>query len=376
MRIVILGLSITSSWGNGHAVTYRSLVRGLSERQHDILFLERDMPWYAENRDLPDPPCGRTVLYSSLTELRDRYKEEVRNADLVIVGSFVPQGVAVGEWVCSVAHGVTAFYDIDTPVTLLKLDSGDTEYLSRSLIMSYDLYLSFTGGPTLDRLQKKYRAKHPRALYCSVDDTTYYPDPQPVQWDMGYLGTYSEDRQPALGRLMLKPALAWEKGRFCVAGSMYPDAIVWPGNVHRIRHLPPADHRVFYNAQRFTLNVTRAAMVRAGYSPSIRLFEAAACGTPIMSDAWDGLNELFDIGTEILVARGERESLEFLTDLTEDDRIGLGQRARRRVLASHTAARRAEQLESYAAEFLGSAAAQSVFEKLTAVSVTQNQSLR
>ena len=360
MRIAILGLSITSSWGNGHAVTYRSLVRGLTERGHDVLFLERDVPWYAQNRDLPNPPHGRTSLYASVAELRDKYRDVVRDADLVIVGSYVPQGVAVGEWVCSVAQGVTAFYDIDTPVTLAKLDRGDTEYLSRSLVMSYDLYLSFTGGPTLDRLRKRYRAQRPRALYCSVDDTMYYPDPQPLQWDMGYLGTYSEDRQPALERLMLHPALTYSDGRFCVAGSLYPEGILWPENVERIHHLPPAQHRAFYNAQRFTLNVTREDMVKAGYSPSVRLFEAAACGTPIISDAWDGLSEIFDIGSEILVARSERESLEFMMDIREEDRLAIGSRARVRVLASHTALRRAEQLEGYAAELLEQTAAVSL----------------
>jgi spore maturation protein CgeB len=355
MRIVILGLSITSSWGNGHAVTWRSLVRGLSERGHDVLFLERDMPWYASHRDLPEPPYGRTKLYASLAELRERFRSDVRDADLVIVGSYVPQGVAAGEWVCSVAHGVTAFYDIDTPVTLAKLDRGDAEYLSRSLVLAYDLYLSFTGGPTLDRLRRRYGAQRPRALYCSVDETMYYPDPQALRWDMGYLGTYSEDRQPALERLMLIPATMFPEGRFCVAGSLYPADLAWAANVDRIPHLPPARHRAFYNAQRFTLNVTRADMVRAGYSPSVRLFEAAACGTPVISDAWDGLSEIFDIGTEILVARTARESLEFLKEIRDEDRDAIGQRARRRVLGAHTALRRAEQLESYAAELVGAA---------------------
>jgi spore maturation protein CgeB len=108
MRIVILGLSITSSWGNGHAVTWRALAHGLTERGHDVLFLERDMPWYAENRDLPDPPHGRTELYSGLDQLKDRFRTDVREADLVIVGSYVPQGIAVGEWVTSIAEGCTA----------------------------------------------------------------------------------------------------------------------------------------------------------------------------------------------------------------------------------------------------------------------------
>ena len=350
MRIAILGLSITSSWGNGHAVTYRALVRGLAERGHDVLFLERDMPWYAENRDLPEPPFGRTVLYDSIAGLKDRHRADVRDADVVIVGSYVPEGVAVGEWVTATAQGLTAFYDIDTPVTLAKLERGDTEYLSLTLIPRYDLYLSFTGGPTLDRLQRRYYARAARALYCSVDPTLYFPEPQPMQWDMGYLGTYSEDRQPALERLMLEPARRWTDAHFCVAGSLYPNGISWPENVTHIHHLPPTEHRSFYNSQRFTLNVTRADMVRAGYSPSVRLFEAAACGTPIISDPWDGLGEIFTIGSEIFVARSSDEALEYLRELAEDERISAGERARARVLAEHTASRRAEQLEGYLAE--------------------------
>jgi len=356
VQIVILGLSITSSWGNGHAVTYRSLVRGLSERGHDVLFLERDKPWYAENRDLPKPPFGRTRLYDSVKELKDKYRDDIRRADLVIVGSYVPEGVTVGEFVTSVAGGVTAFYDIDTPVTLSKLDRGDTEYLSRALVMRYDLYLSFTGGPTLTRLRRHYHAREPRALYCSVDPSAYFPESRECQWDMGYLGTWSDDRQPALERLMLDPARQNSALRFAVAGSLYPEALVWPQNVDRISHLPPVQHREFYNSQRFTLNITRADMVRAGYSPSVRLFEAAACGTPIISDVWDGLGELFTIGSEILVARSSAESLSYLNDITEKERIAMGKRARARVLAEHTASRRAEQLENYLTDVAGRAA--------------------
>src|ERR1051326_8985964 len=115
LRIVILGLSITSSWGNGHATTYRGLVRELSARGHDVLFLERDAEWYASNRDLPRPPFGRTELYSDLKDLKHRFAGDIRQADLVIVGSYVADGVAIGDWVTRKAQGVTAFYDIDTP---------------------------------------------------------------------------------------------------------------------------------------------------------------------------------------------------------------------------------------------------------------------
>lgn len=296
MKTVILGLSITSSWGNGHATTYRALVREYVARGHDVLFLERDVPWYRENRDLPEPPFGRTVLYQSLDELRMRFRRPIRDADLVIVGSYVPEGVAVGEWVTREARGITAFYDIDTPVTLAKLERGDYEYVAPHLIPLFDLYLTFTGGPTLRRLENEYGSPRARPLYCSVDPDLYYPEPVPARWDLGYLGTYSDDRQPMLERLMLEPARRRPSARFAVAGPMYPDSIDWPANVERICHLPPAEHRAFYNAQRFTLNVTRADMIRAGHSPSVRLFEAAACGTAIISDLWAGLDEFLEPG--------------------------------------------------------------------------------
>src|SRR5688572_11948202 len=187
LRIVIIGLSITSSWGNGHATTYRGLVRELSRRGHDVVFLEHDKPWYASNRDMANPPFGRTALYPGVAELKDRFANDVRSADLVIVGSYVPEGVAVGEWVVRTAGGLTAFYDIDTPVTLAKLERGDTEYLSPELIPKYGMYLSFTGGPTLRRLEREFGSPQALPLYCSVDPELYYPDPEAARrWDLGY----------------------------------------------------------------------------------------------------------------------------------------------------------------------------------------------
>jgi spore maturation protein CgeB len=384
LDIVIFGLSITSSWGNGHATTYRALVRALVERGHRVLFLERDAPWYAAHRDLPEPPYGRTVLYRDLAELRGRFTRDVERADLVLVGSYVREGVDIGAWVTARARGRTAFYDIDTPVTMAKLAARDYEYLSPDLIPRYDLYLSFTGGPILERIVRQYGAARALPLYCSVDPAVHAParwlrprhgnaraaggnggnggsggsdaaGPSSEVWtrqcwDLGYMGTYSQDRQPALERLLLEPARRWREGRFFVAGPQYSADIVWPDNVARAEHVSPADHASFYNAQRFTLNVTRRDMAAAGYSPSVRLFEAAACGTPIISDAWEGLDSFFTVGREILVAHSAEEVCEHLTSYDEERRIALGARARARVLAEHTAAHRAGALEGYVAD--------------------------
>lgn len=350
LRITVLGLSLTSSWGNGHATTYRGLLRALAERGHEIMFLECDLPWYASARDLPNPPFADTRLYSSIDELIGTYRETVRTADLVIVGSYVPGGIDVGNWVLETAQGVTAFYDIDTPVTLAKLARSECEYLSQEQIPQYDCYLSFAGGHALTVLEREFGSPCARALYCSVDPAQYYPMDVPHNWDLGYLGTYSDDRQPKLESLLLDPARRLPDKRFIVAGPQYPDSVQWPENVERIEHLPPAEHCRFYNSQRFTLNVTRADMVRAGHSPSVRLFEAAACGIPIISDWWTGLDEFFTPNEEILISYSADDTVRHLNELDDNSRRQIGEAAMQRVLADHTAERRAEELEAIVEE--------------------------
>lgn len=344
LRIVVLGLSLSSSWGNGHATTFRALLKAFAARGHDVLFLERDVPWYAAHRDLSDPDFCRLELYRSLDDL-NRFRAAIAGADAVIVGSYVPDGVAVGAWVQGIARGAVAFYDIDTPVTLAKLERGDYEYLSPELIPGYDVYFSFTGGPTLDLLMARYGSPAARALYCSVDPEAYPALDRAKRWDLSYLGTYSPDRQPTLERLLIEPARHAPHLRFVVAGPQYPADIRWPDNVERIDHVAPSDHPAFYAESRFTLNVTRADMVRAGFSPSVRLFEAAACGTPIISDIWDGIETLLVPGREIVLARDTGDVLDVIGTWPEDRRLALGRAGQKRVLSEDTAAHRAETLE-------------------------------
>ncbi|KMO42400.1 glycosyltransferase [Methylobacterium tarhaniae] len=348
LDLVVLGLSLSSSWGNGHATTYRALLRAFAERGHRVTFLERDVPWYAAHRDLAEPGYCNLVLYRDLAELT-ALTPRLEAADAVMVGSYVPDGVAVGQMAIRAAHragAVASFYDIDTPVTLAKLARGDHEYLTPELIRAYDLYLSFTGGPTLARLEREHGAPMARALYCSVDPEHYAPRASPLRYDLSYLGTYSPDRQPTLERLLIEPARRAPHLTFAVAGPQYPDTIDWPENVVRLDHVGPADHPAFYAASRYTLNVTRADMIAAGYSPSVRLFEAAACGTPLISDSWDGLDTVLAPGREILVAEGPEAVLAILDGRDEAARTALAEAARARVLTRHTAACRAAELEA------------------------------
>ncbi|WP_018261708.1 CgeB family protein [Methylobacterium sp. WSM2598] len=348
LDLVVLGLSLSSSWGNGHATTYRALLRAFAARGHRVTFLERDVPWYAAHRDLAAPDYCDLVLYPDLAALRD-LRPRLLRADAVMVGSYVPEGVAVGALAVATmreAGGVAAFYDIDTPVTLAKLARGDHEYLTPDLIRAYDLYLSFTGGPVLERLEREFGAPRARALYCSVDPALYAPTGAEPVYDLSYLGTYSPDRQPTLERLLIEPARRAPELRFVVAGPQYPADIAWPPNVERRDHVGPADHPAFYGLSRWTLNVTRADMRAAGYSPSVRLFEAAACGTPILSDDWPGLGTILAPGREIVVAEGPDAVLSALTRTSPAERAALAQAARRRVLARHSAAHRAQELEA------------------------------
>jgi spore maturation protein CgeB len=345
MNIVVLGLSLSSSWGNGHATTFRALLKALAENGHDILFLERDRPWYAANRDLPNPDFCRLALYTELEDL-NAYRQDIQRADLTIIGSYVPDAIDITAKIRPWSH-LLAFYDIDTPVTLAALNAGTCAYLNPATIPTYDFYFSFTGGPTLRHLESHYGAQRAIALYCAADPTLYRPIPNAPapRWDLGYLGTYSPDRQPTLEALLLEPARRAPHRRFVVAGPQYPATIAWPANVDRIDHLPPAGHMEFYAAQRWTLNVTRADMMAAGHSPSVRLFEASACATAIISDIWDGLTDLFHSPTEIILARTTADVLATL-EKPDAERRAIGHAARARFLAAHTASHRAHAVEA------------------------------
>ena len=281
MKIVVIGLSVTSSWGNGHATTYRALLKALRRRGHEILFLECDQPWYAAHRDLPDPPFCRTLLFRETPDLA-AHVEAIAEADCVIVGSFVPDGAAVCRWVLEHAQGFTAFYDIDTPVTLAKLDRGECAYLAPELIPRFDLL------PLLHRrsdarpagagvwLRSALRRFIAQSIPSSTFPTGEYSRVGPrIPRDL-QRGPPARARgaSPQNGARPAAAALH-RRGLACI-----PETVVWPKNSAHLQHLPPGEHRGFYNAQRYTLNLTREDMIRAGWSPSVRLFEAAACGTP------------------------------------------------------------------------------------------------
>lgn len=349
MKLVVFGLSVSSSWGNGHATTYRALLRAFAARGHEVSFWEWDAPWYGgEHRDLPDPDFLDLELYASWDETRWDAVAEAREADAVLVGSYVQGGPRIVDHLAGAGVERLFFYDIDTPVTVAGLRRGGTEYLRADQVPRFVRYFSFTGGPFLeDVVEGELGAREAVPLYCSVDEERYRPvDAEPeLAVELGYMGTYAPDRQPVVERFLVEPARRLPERRFLVAGPQYPEGIGWPANVRHLQHLPPGRHAAFYSSAAWQLNATRAEMVAAGWSPSVRLFEAAACGAAVVSDRWPGIERFFEPDAEIVLPESTEEVVERLASTHPDDRRAIGEAARRRVLAEHTAARRAEELE-------------------------------
>ncbi len=347
MKIVICGLSITSSWGNGHATTFRALARALHGRGHEVTFFERDLEWYASNRDMPEPPFCRVHVYEQWKDILTMLRRELNMADAAMVGSFFPDGVPAIDEMLGSSAGVKAFYDIDTPITVSKLKAGDAEYLRRDQIPELDVYFSFTGGPMLHELESHFGAPRAVPLYCSFDPDRYRslePDLR-YKCDLSYMGTYALDRQLKFEELFCKPAQALPEKEFLLAGPQYPPDFKCPGNVRRIIHLEPEFHPYFYSSSLFTLNLTRREMVDAGYSPSVRLFEAAGCGSAIISDVWPGIESFFEPNREILLATSCADVRSFLETLSASDAQEIGRKAQERVLDEHSATQRAIEFE-------------------------------
>lgn len=349
MKIVIFGLSITSSWGNGHATTFRALARALHARGHRIIFFERNLEWYTSNRDLPNPDFCTVCTYDDWLNILPSARRQLADCDVAMVGSYFPDGVAAIDEMLDSAARVKTFYDIDTPITVAGLrERGGTEYLRSKQVPGFDVYFSFTGGPMLRELETRFNANRAVALYCSFDPARYrrWPVHKRYASDFSYMGTYAPDRQPKIEELFCIPARALPKKKFLLAGPQYPKSIRWPQNVRRIMHLNPRWHAQFYSSSRLTLNVTRRDMVLAGYSPSVRLFEAAACGAAIVSDNWPGLDAFFTPGEEILLATSRDDVVRYLTGYGEIEVRKIGDCAQERVLAEHTSERRASEFES------------------------------
>ncbi len=362
MKLVILGLSITSSWGNGHATTYRGLCRALAGRGHRIVFYEWDAPWYSgAHRDLPPSACdyADVRLFAEWHALQPELRRELADADAVLLGSYFRPGIEAADFLAQEFAAPRLYYDIDTPVTLKAFrDDGAAEYLRAAQVPIFDVYFSFTGGPVLRELERRYGSPRAAPLYCAVDPAHHVRTPPRPEFTcaLGYMGTYAADRQGGIEALLLEPARRRPDLDFVVAGPQYPGDIAWPANVRRFDHVAPADHPAFYSSNRLTLNVTREEMRRWGWSPSVRVFEAAACGAAIVSDRWEGLESFLTPGTEILLPESAEDVVAYF-DLADAELQRIGEAARERILAAHTNDARARELEDELERVLQKAAA-------------------
>ena len=348
MKIVVFGLTISSSWGNGHATLWRGFAHACAMRGYQFLFFERDLPYYAMNRD-PYPQYGETIFYEDWESVRRDASGAVSDADVAIVSSYCPDGIAASAVVCEASRAVSVFYDLDTPVTLAKLARGEeTTYIGPRKLVDFDLVLSFTGGPVLDALRDQLGARRVAPLYGHVDPDQHHRVGASAQYrnDFSYLGTYAADRQNALNTFFVEPARQRPRNRFMIAGAQYPLDFPWTDNIYFVRHLPPSEHSAFFSSSSLTLNITRADMAANGWCPSGRLFEAAACGTPIVSDWFEGLDHFLAPDSETLVVRSADEALAAL-DLDDASKQLIGRAARDRVLAEHTSAARLSEFERH-----------------------------
>ena len=347
MKLVVFGLTVSSSWGNGHATLWRGLIRALARRGHRVVFFERDVPYYAGSRDLWALPDAELVLYGDWEENLPLARRHLADADVAMVTSYCADGLAATDLVLGSRAALRVFYDLDTPVTLDGLKQGrDVAYVGPRGLRDFDLVLSYTGGDALAQLKSALGARRVAPLYGHVDPEVHRPAPplEAERADLSYLGTYAADRQAALEALFLEPARRMPGRRFLIGGAQYPAEFPWTDNVFFRRHLPPPEHPAFYCSSALTLNVTRRAMAEMGFCPSGRLFEASACGVPILSDAWEGLGAFFTPGEEILVASTTEEAMAAISAPRERlERIARA--ARERTLAEHTSERRAIELE-------------------------------
>jgi spore maturation protein CgeB len=318
-----------------------------------VVFFERDVPYYAAHRDLFHLEGGELILYNDWRDVASRAKRHLSDADLGMVTSYCPDAIVASQFVLDSPAGLRCFYDLDTGVTLHRLESGlPVDYIGPRGLRDFDFVFSYVGGPALRKLREMLGAVVVAPLYGSVDPAAHFPVPPKEDYRaaLSYLGTWAADRQQRLEQLFVEPARLLSDRKFVIGGSMYDGSFPWLPNIFFVSHVPVADHPAFYCSSQLNLNVTRQAMAENGYCPSGRLFEAAACGAVLISDQWEGLDMFFEPGAEILTAEKTGDVLAAL-QRPPDDLARIGKAARERALSQHTADVRAMEMENIVNSF-------------------------
>jgi spore maturation protein CgeB len=352
MKIVMFGSSLVSAYWNGAATYYRGICKAMHACGHEIVFVEPDLYERQQHRDLvEDPPYADVRVCGGWDDLA-RELERARDADLVAKCS------GIGGWDLELAtavlelqstHTRVAFWDVDAPQTLACAFAEPAHGAGtfRALIPRYDLILLYGGGPPVQAAYAQLGAKRSHLVYNAVDPEEYYPiAPEPRRaCDLLFMGNRMPDREARVWDLFIGAAESAPDLQFVLGGNGWQDC-TFPGNVRWIGHVPTDDHRAWNCSARMVLNINRADMAANGYSPPTRVFEAAGCACCVVTDAWDGIDTFLTPESEILVASSAADIVRHLRRTPPECAREIGVAARNRVLADHTYAQRAAELES------------------------------
>lgn len=352
LDIVIIGRSILSSLENPTAELYRGLINELAQRGHRTTFLEWHEPGKQYVRDMLISPYCEVWTYGSTDQLIAEYNHAIQSADVVLMGSKVNDTNRIAEWIAEEARGITVYYDTNLSATIdhLECRQDNTAFcLSADNLRHFNIFLSTTGGPFLENLANTYGIEQARPLYESVDPYSFYRTDTDKNYDLGFIGNFKADRAEMLNNMLLGPARYTPNRKFSLAGGGY-NGIELPRNLTYLEYLPETNMVDFYNRQQCSLVLSRADRRRMGYTPTRRLLAAAACGVPVLTDRWDGIDHFFEPHREVFCVNDEHDVLAVLYGKDENSRRKLGGEARKRILAQHTTSHRAEQLMGYLAE--------------------------
>ncbi len=347
MNIAFFGSSLVSAYWNGAATYYRGIIRALHQRGHRTTFYEPDAYDRQQHRDIADPDYARVVVYSADEAGVHHALAAARGADMVVKASGVGVFDALLEAAVldlQTARTLVAFWDVDAPATLDRLQADPADPFA-ALIPRYDLILTYGGGDAVVNAYTRRGVRRCVPIYNALDPDTHHPaapDPR-FAADLGFLGNRLPDREARVEQFFFHVAELLPQHCFLLGGNGWADKRL-PANVNYIGHLYTTDHNAFNSTPLAVLNISRESMARYGYSPATRVFEAAGAAACLITDYWEGIEQFFTPGVELLVARSGDEVAAIVRDLSPARARAIGQAAYRRALAEHTYAHRATQL--------------------------------
>jgi spore maturation protein CgeB len=348
MKICFFGSSLVSCYWNGAATYYRGLLRQLAHLGHEITFYEPDAFGRQQHRDMPDPSWAEVVVYPAIEEGWQRALDRaVASADVLVKASGV--GVFDAELEQAVADApsrmLRLFWDVDAPATLQAIAERRDHHL-RTAIPRFDLVFTYGGGEPVVAGYEALGARRCVPVYNALDPETHYPVPPDPRWscDLGFLGNRLPDREARVDSLLLEAARLLPRRSFMLGGAGWEDKAV-PPNVRRVGHVGTADHNAFFGSSLATLNINRESMATNGFSPPTRVFEAAGAGACLITDRWDGIGLFLEPEHEVLVASSAADIAAIIETLTPARARRIASAARKRILAHHTYAKRASQVD-------------------------------